>query len=220
MEQPHADQPHLYQAAWAICRVEWTQPAKCTCRWETRVMPKVIVIISHFLSLVWSSPADRAKKKKCQALKTCFQSGQLWLFFYVSWCWLFCTKNMFPSISEFNHFIIRQNKFMLTFEHFVIQLVWEETRLLHLLLASFSGFRKSSPLCGLHGGFSQSGVQILGEATRECWLLAWLSLHVWSACSSGETGLEQKGGNAGRELCISKLCLLVYYFHTPAQCRF
>ena len=34
---------------------------------------------------------------------------------------------------------------IITFQHIVIQVFWEITRLLHLLMALFSGFKKSSP---------------------------------------------------------------------------
>ncbi len=65
-------------------------------------------------------------------------------------------------------FLLRaiQQKFIVTFQHFVIQLVWKNTGLLHLSLALCSDFRKWRPWRIL---FGQS--QVISERACSYWLL-------------------------------------------------
>ena len=53
-----------------------------------------------------------------------------------------------------------------TFQHIVIQVFWEKTRLLRLLMALFSGFKKSEK--PMMGDFGQS--QVISERERSYWL--------------------------------------------------
>ena len=53
-------------------------------------------------------------------------------------------KSIKPAVGRMLLASLGKNS-IITFQHIVIQVLWEIARLLHLLLALFSGFKKSSP---------------------------------------------------------------------------
>ena len=71
---------------------------------------------------------------------------------------------------------------IITFQHIVIQVFWEKTRLLHLLMALFSGFKKSSPwreTLANHRSFQRESVPIgCAPAGGRCLVFPQLDLNM------------------------------------------